>query len=152
VILDKESEQTLVGRWMIRKDLHQVLEIDSLCFEPGFTEDALTEMLAEPQMVGWVLERGHEILGYYVFQVCSDHFFLERLAIDPQHQRNGFGTLLIDLLKDRIKPGRPRNSIRVYVDEYDLNSQLFFQAQDFLAIDKDRANNRDYIIMEYYAS
>ena len=136
-------------RWMIRRDYHQVLEIDERCFDDGIPEDVLTEIIRESGTTGVVLERGREILGYMIYNLRQEFTFLERIAIDTQHQRQGLGTLLIDRLKERLSP-QSRGFIQAAVDEYDVGSQLFFRNLGFLAIDQDMINSRSYYIMEFY--
>jgi ribosomal protein S18 acetylase RimI-like enzyme len=86
-------------------DTRRVIEVDNRCFEPFWqmNEYALNEALvATPRVRFRVLIAGDndDIVGYAVFGLGTGEGYLQRIAVDPTYQGNGFATrLIVDGLK-----------------------------------------------------
>ena len=56
-------------RWMIRKDLPEVLAIDMESYDLIWLEEDFTKLLRETQVIGMVAEYREVILGYMVYRL-----------------------------------------------------------------------------------
>ena len=123
-------------RYLIRRDLSQVLEIDNACFEFVWTKEDFIDCLRQKNCIGMVIEHEHKIIGFMIYEFNKHFLKLLDFAVRPSHQRRGFGTQMIDCLKDKIgQQRRNRNEICCEIRESNLPAQLFFRAQGFTAVD-----------------
>jgi ribosomal-protein-alanine N-acetyltransferase len=121
-------------RWMIRRDMPDVLAIESQCF-PGFawTEGDFLRCLRQPNCIGNVAELGDEVAGYMIFELHKNRLHLLNFAVAKAYQRKGVGTCLIARLQRKLSYER-RNRIMLEVRETNLAAQLFFRSLGFKAI------------------
>lgn len=119
-------------RWMIRRDIPRVAEIEADCFEFPWDEESFCLALGQRNNIGIVLEIDETIYGYMIYQMCRGYFNLANIAIDPDYQRCGLGGVFIAYLKNKLHPDR-RDVITTEVREKNLDAQLFFRATGFRA-------------------
>ena len=120
-------------RWMIRRDLPEVLAIEKVSFEhPWNAEDFMT-CLRERNTLGMVAEFDDQVVGYMIYEMHDHKLHLISIAAHWQHRSCGIGLQLIDKLKDKLV-FRRRNRITVDVRETNLDAQLFFRACGFEAV------------------
>ena len=123
------------------KDLPRLVEIERRCFPDfpwtweeflrtfhmrGMSGTALEEIPDAP-LLSWSKPT---IFGYMFCRSMKNEFSICNLAIDPNHQRKGYGTILVDRLKERLRRGT-RSKISAYVTERNLKAQLFFRSRGF---------------------
>jgi ribosomal protein S18 acetylase RimI-like enzyme len=83
-------------------DLPRVVEVVSRAYEIYVSRisrrpapmDADYGSLVSGHLVHVAIKEG-EIVGVIVFEPCRDHLFIENVAVDPGHQREGIGRLLL---------------------------------------------------------
>ena len=80
-------------RWMIRRDLPAVLAIERTAVAP-WSEDDFLRCLRQRHCIGFVAERGDEILGFMVYTLRPSHLQLENFAVRPDSRRCGVGSVL----------------------------------------------------------
>lgn len=121
-------------RWMIRRDLADVLEIERRSFARPCGEDVFRDRLRRRNVIGMVAERGEWVVGYMVYELHRDRIELARLAVADDRRREGAGRAMIDKLKGKLRPGR-RTRIVARLDEDDatLGACLFLAAMGFRA-------------------
>lgn len=119
-------------RWMLRKDLPQVLRIELDAFEHAWTEATFLRWLRHRHVLGYVYEAGDAVLGYMVYEFHKTKLEVVNLAVDPPRWRQGIGKALMDRLKSKLHWER-RNRIDFYVWEQNLRGQLFLKSQGFRA-------------------
>jgi ribosomal-protein-alanine N-acetyltransferase len=117
-------------RWMIRKDMPDVLRIEAACFgHSGWTEGDFVKVLRQRDIIAHVVLDGEQVVGYMVYQMQKSCLYLINFAVDPQHQRRGFGRALIEKLKSKINANSvSRNRFTLHVAEHELPLQLFLRA------------------------
>lgn len=127
-------------RWMIRRDMPNVLAIESACFDPlsAWTEDDFIRALRHRNCIGMVAvtEAGTDnetLVGYMLYELHKDSLRLINFAADPRHPRCGIGRAMIDKLKGKLSAQR-RRFISLEVREKNLPAQLFFKACGFRAV------------------
>ncbi len=133
-IYPKTSTQPEVQfRWMVRRDLPEVLEIERQSFEFAWTEEDFLRCLEQRNCVGTVARVGEEVVGYMVYQILKNRIHLLNFAVAPQWRRKGIGTQMVERLKKRlVQQGRQR--ITLEVRETNLPAQLFFRHCGFRAV------------------
>lgn len=66
--------------------------------------------------VVWVLTQDSAIVGVLVLLDRPDHLLLENVAVDPAHQRKGYGKVLL-AFAEREARERGHDQIRLYTNE-----------------------------------
>ncbi len=120
-------------RWMIRRDMPEVMAIEQAVFEHPWTEREFSDELRRRNSIGMVLERADEIHGYVVYRLNSRDLEILNLAVHPEHRRLMLGTALMDKLKAKLSPER-RCRLTADVRESNLDAQLFFRELGFRAV------------------
>lgn len=120
---------------MIRRDFQRVMEIEQACFDCPWTLDELIKVLQARDVVGKVTEIpiDGDISGFIVYRLSRYSFEILSIAVDPENQRNGIATNMIDGLKLKLDYYR-RVHINALVRERNLAAQLFFFSQGFRAV------------------
>ena len=142
---------------MIRAECPEVLRIARIESSKTvwvFSEEDLLRFLRARDCVGKVAKRDpdQKILGFMIYQLHRNGFFLSAFAVDPEYRGLGVGQVLVDDLKRRLSPGR-RTAIGLIVRESDLQSQIYFRGLGFLAIrtvaGHFKDTSEDGILMDY---
>lgn len=107
-------------RWMIRRDLPEVLDIeDASYFRPWKEEDFLRE-LRNRNTIGMVAEESGWVFGFVVYELRKGRIDVLRLAAADDRRRQGVGSALVEKLKGKLSPGR-RRAIRIDLPELDAS-------------------------------
>lgn len=125
-------------RWMIRRDMPEVLAIEEAQFFPySWTEQDFLITLRQKNVVGMVAEdlitnAGGPIIGYMVYELRKKDILIVNLAVHPDYTRQGIGTRMLAKLKSKLSSHR-RSKLKLRVREGNLSAQLFFKSQEFEA-------------------
>ena len=119
-------------RWMIRRDLPLVITIENECFDYAWEEEDFISVLRQSNCIGMVVEEDDVVMGYMVYELSKKHIELLNLGVHPDVQNRGYGTALIDRLKDKIDEQR-RHTLLLNVRETNLQAQLFLRNRGFVA-------------------
>lgn len=120
-------------RWMIRRDMPEVLAIESDVFPRPWPEDDFIRCLRQRNCIGMVTvgidERGQEqsILGYVIYELHKSRLEILNLAVKRSNWRNGIGSKMLRKLKDKLSNQR-RNVLAFDVADFNLVGQLFLRA------------------------
>lgn len=139
-------------RWMIRRDLPDVLEVENASFDQPWREEDFLYCLRKQNCIGMVAEKEDKVVAYMVYELRKAHLRIVNLAVHLNHRRHGIGTKMAAKLAAKLDTHR-----RIYVDlvtrESNLPAQLFFRACDFRAVRVVRGcfgdTGEDGIRMEY---
>lgn len=122
-------------RWMIRRDLPEVLAIDRQSWIEPWDDLRFNDQLRHPKIVGQVVQPAvwtygePPIVGYMVYQFSRDRIRLVRLAVHPSHRRKGIGRAMIEKLLTKCRPkGESPRVLQIVVPEDDLPTQLWLRA------------------------
>lgn len=140
-------------RWMIRRDMQSVLEIEHDSFEYPWTEDEFIRCLRTRDCIGMAALIEEAVAGYMIYELHPNRIQVLTLAVAPKHRRSGVGTAMVEMLKSCLAYQR-RNRISLIVQESNLPAQLFFRSLGFKvkAIYKDQydhGRNEDAYAMTY---
>lgn len=122
------AERTHI-RWMIRRDMAEVQEIENLCFEFPWTEDVFVGAL-KGNVIGMVAERGDHVVGYMIYELHKTRLNVLNFAVQPRWHGTGVGREMVDKLKQKTGV-QNRQWITCDVREHNLDAQLFFKAMGF---------------------
>jgi ribosomal-protein-alanine N-acetyltransferase len=129
-------------RWMIRRDMAEVLDIERGSFEfPWFEEDFI-RCLRQRNCIGMVAEHGERVVGFMIYELHKTRLHILNFAVADQFRRRGVGRQMIEKLLGKLSSQR-RVRITLEVRETNLAAQLFFKAAGFRAVTVLRAYYED---------
>jgi ribosomal-protein-alanine N-acetyltransferase len=146
------TEQQVDIRWMIRRDMPSILDIESKSFEYPWNEEDFIKSLRQRDTIGMVAEIGDEIAGFMIYELHKAKIHVLSFAVEPCFRRTGIGAAMIEKLVSKLQYQR-RNRIALEVRETNLAAQLFFRSQGFRAINTlknfYRESEEDAYLMQY---
>jgi len=119
-------------RWMIRRDMADVLRIEKESFEFPWNEEDFLCCLRQRNCIGMVAELEGRVVGFMIYELFQSRMHVMSFAVANQYRRSGIGTQMIEKLMNKLSQQR-RTSITLEVRETNLPAQLFFQKQGFRA-------------------
>lgn len=148
-----EKEQARVHiRWMIRRDMPEVLQAEQLSFEYAWTEEDFLRCLRQRNCIGMVAEHGEKVVGFMIYELHKNKLHILNFAVHPAWRRLGVGVQMVAKLISKLSSHR-RTRITLEVRETNLIAQLFFHHQEFKAIRVLRSfyedSGEDAFLMEY---
>jgi ribosomal-protein-alanine N-acetyltransferase len=120
-------------RWMIRRDMPEVLEIENHSFEFPWTEEDFIRCLRQRNCIGMVAEHDERVVGFMIYELHKNRLHVLNFAVHPDFRRRKVGTTMINKLSGKLSPQR-RNRILLEIRETNLQAQLFFRDRGFRAI------------------
>lgn len=117
-------------RWMIRRDLPEVLEIEGLCFHFPWTREDFVRCLCHRNHIGQVAEHDGGVAGYMVYELGRRRIAVLNFAVMPALQGRGVGRAMAHKLIGKLRQ-QYRNRIILEVRESNLDAQLFWRAVGF---------------------
>jgi len=131
--VEQEQEVRAQIRWMIRRDMPEVLAIETANFEFPWSEEDFLQCLRRRNCIGMVAERDGRIVGFMIYELQKSRIHLLNLSVAAEHQRHGIGRQMLNKLISKLSAQR-RNRIVLAVRETNLAAQLFFRANGFRAV------------------
>lgn len=129
-------------RWLIRRDMSQVLEIERASFRQAWSEEDFLTCLRQRNCIGMVAEHDHQIVGFMVYELHKARLRILNFAVAPWLRRCNVGQQMVQRLVDKLSQQR-RKEIGLEVRESNLDAQLFFQKQGFRAVQVIRSHYED---------
>lgn len=121
-------------RWLIRRDMDEVLAIEKGCFAYPWTEEEFICCLRERNCIGTVFEYHHMILGFMIYELHKSRLHISNMAVMRSRHRQQIGSKMIQRLVDKLSQQR-RRLITANVRESNLGAQLFFQQCGFRCVE-----------------
>jgi len=138
-------------RWMIRRDMPEVLDIEKKSFEDSWDEDDFMEDLRQRCVIGMVAEHDEKIVGFMIYELNKTDIHILNFAVHPDHRFRGIGNAMAQKLKSKLGPRRDK--IFLEVRKSGRDTQLFFKKIGFQAARMLSAfykdTDEDAILMEY---
>lgn len=139
-------------RWMIRRDMPEVLQAERLSFEQAWTEEDFLRCLRQRNCIGMVSEHEGRVAGYMIYELHKSKLHIITFAVHPEWRRANIGTQMVGKLMSKLSSHR-RTRITVEVRETNLQAQLFFSTCEFRGTRVLRNfyedTDEDAILMEY---
>lgn len=120
-------------RWMIRRDMPEVLDIETCNFEFPWSEEDFIKCLRQRNCIGMVAEHDEQVVGFMIYELHKNRLHILNFAVHPDFARRGVGAQMVDKLIGKLSNQR-RNRILLEVRETNLAAQLFFRSLGFRAI------------------
>src|SRR5713226_5331324 len=148
---DKEQVRVHI-RWMIRRDMPEVLQTEQQSFEYAWTEEDFLRCLRQRNCIGMVAEQGEKVVGFMIYELHKTKLHILNFAVNPSCRRLGVGVQMVAKLISKLSSHR-RTRITLEVRETNLAAQLFFRSQGFKAIKVLRSfyedSGEDAFLMQY---
>jgi ribosomal-protein-alanine N-acetyltransferase len=139
---EPKSQVRVHIRWMIRRDMAEVLDIERSSFEfPWFEEDFI-RCLRQRNCIGMVAEHGERVVGFMIYELHKTRLHILNFAVAADFRRRGIGQQMIEKLVGKLSSQR-RTRITLEVRETNLPAQLFFKSAAFRAVTVLRAYYED---------
>jgi ribosomal-protein-alanine N-acetyltransferase len=120
-------------RWMIRRDMPEVLAIETEGFEFPWCENDFLRCLRQRNCIGMVAECDDRVVGFMIYELHKSRLHILNFAVSARHRRHGVGTQMVTKLIGKLSTQR-RNRILLEVRETNLAAQLFFRSSGFRAV------------------
>ena len=120
-------------RWMIRRDMPEVLDIENRSFEFAWTEEDFIRCLRQRNCIGLVAEHDERVVGFMIYELHKNRLHILNFAVHPEFRRRGVARGMVRKLIGKLSPQR-RNRILLEIRETNLAAQLFFREAGFRAI------------------
>jgi ribosomal-protein-alanine acetyltransferase len=122
-------------------DVAAVVELERLLFGPdAWNEAQVCEELTGERRQAWVV--GDPVAGYAVTLAAGDVVDLQRIAVHPDHQRQGLARLLLDAAVAAATAARVDRML-LEVSAANGAALAFYAAAGFVEIDRRRRYYRD---------
>jgi ribosomal-protein-alanine N-acetyltransferase len=120
-------------RWMIRRDMSEVYEIEQESFECPWNEDDFIRHLRLRNCIGMVADWEERVAGFMVYELHRRRLHLLNLAVARDFRRRGVGRQLVAKCVGKLAYDR-RDRIHLEVRETNVVAQQFFRAMNFRAV------------------
>lgn len=81
-----DAMKDLAIRWLIKRDMPEVLEIAHSGYSPLWSEDDFMEQLRKSNCIGVVAELNHDVLGFMVYCLEKSRLVVINFAVHPAHR------------------------------------------------------------------
>ena len=129
-------------RWMIRRDMPEVLEIEKESFEFPWSEEDFIRCLRQRNCIGMIAELDDRVVGFMIYELHKSRLHVLNFAVSPEGRRRGVGAQMNQKLVSKLSAGR-RTRITLQVRETNLPAQLFFRECGYKAVSVLRAYYED---------
>ena len=120
-------------RWMIRRDMPDVLDIENRSFEFPWSEEDFIRCLRQRNCIGMVAEYDEQVVGFMIYELHKTRLHILNFSVHEDFRRRGVGHAMVSKLISKLSHQR-RNRILLEVRETNLSAQLFFRRAGFNAV------------------
>lgn len=120
-------------RWMIRRDMLEVLEIEQQSFEFPWSDEEFVRCLRQRNCIGMVAEYDERVVGFMIYELHRNRLHILNFAVREEFRRRGVGVQMMQKLISKLSHQR-RNRLMLEVRETNLSAQLFFRNLGFRAV------------------
>ena len=120
-------------RWMIRRDMAEVFEIEGESFDYPWPEKDFIRCLRQQNSIGMVAEHEDRVVGFMIYELHKNSIRVLNFAVAADCRRRGVGNQMVAKLIRKLTPNN-RTRIIIEVHERDLHAQLFFRSNGFRAV------------------
>lgn len=118
-------------RWMIRRDMPEVIAIESDGFEPPWTEENFIVRLCQRNCIGRVAEYDNRVVGFMIYELYQDRIRLLNFAVAGDYRRFGVGTQMAKELINRLQDRRTMITLMAVEKKIPDPCLSFFEKQGF---------------------
>jgi [ribosomal protein S18]-alanine N-acetyltransferase len=134
-------------RWLVRRDMPEVLAIEKAAFPVRWTEEDFLRYLRKRNCIGVAAELSgpegdSKVVGYMLYELYKSRLEIINLAVSPAFRRVGIGAQMVAKLVSKLSSHR-RTHVALSVRENNLPAHLFFRSQGFRAVEVLRGHYED---------
>ena len=115
----QKQEVRVHVRWMIRRDMPEVLAIERRSFEFPWVDEDFIRCLRQRNCIGMAAEHEDRVVGFMIYELLKTRIHVLNFAVDRHYQRRGVGSQMLAKLVAKLSPQR-RNRIVLEVRETNL--------------------------------
>jgi ribosomal-protein-alanine N-acetyltransferase len=120
-------------RWMIRRDMPEVMAIEAESFEFPWLDEDFVRSLRQRNCIGMVAEHDERVVGFMIYELHKTRIHVLNFAVADGYRRRGVGSQMLAKLSAKLSAQR-RSRIVLEVRETNLSAQLFFRENGFRAV------------------
>ena len=139
---DQKQEVRVHIRWMIRRDMPEVIATEDESFEFPWLEEDFIRCLRQRNCIGMVAEHEDRVVGFMIYELHNTRIHVLNFAVASDYLRRGVGSQMAAKLIAKLSSQR-RSRIVLEVRETNLAAQLFFRENGFRAVSVLRAYYED---------
>ena len=99
---DQKQQLRVHIRWMIRRDMPEVLSIERESFEfPWFEEDFI-RCLRQRNCIGMVAEQGERVVGFMIYELHKTRLHILNFAVAGGMRMRGIGRQMAEKLEGKL--------------------------------------------------
>lgn len=133
LVQEQKQEVRVHIRWMIRRDMPEVLAIEHQVFEFPWSDEDFIRCLRQRNCIGMVAEYADQVAGFMIYELHKHRICVLDFAVASDFQRKGVGSQMVAELIGKLS-SRYRQRILLEVRETNLPAQLFFKENGFRAV------------------
>jgi ribosomal-protein-alanine N-acetyltransferase len=126
---DKQRMECHV-RWMIRRDMPEVLAIETESFEFPWLEEDFIRYFRQRNCIGAIAEHDNRVVGFMVYELMRKRLHVANFAVAKEFRRRGIGGQMVAKLISKLSSQR-RRRIVLEVRETNLPAKDFFASLGF---------------------
>ena len=130
---DPQQEIRVHIRWMIRRDMPEVMGIEAESFEFPWSEEDFIRCLRQRNCIGMVAEYEDRVVAFMIYELHKTKIHVLNFAVAAERRRQGVGSQMIAKLVAKLSSQR-RTRLVLEVRETNLAAQMFFRSNGFRAI------------------
>ena len=130
---EQKQEIRVHIRWMIRRDMAEVLQIERESFEFPWIDEDFIRCLRQRNCIGMVAEHEGRVVGFMIYELHRTRIHVLNFAVSRICHRLGVGSQMVAKLIAKLSAQR-RSRIVLEVRETNVDAQLFFRENGFRAI------------------
>jgi len=131
--LDEKQTVRAHIRWMIRRDMPEILQIERNAFEFPWTEEDFIHCLRQRNCIGMVAEHNDRVVGFMIYELHKIRLHILNFAVHEDYRRRGVGAQMAEKLIGKLSHQR-RTRILLEVRETNDPAVKFFRSMGFRAI------------------
>src|SRR5262245_13193942 len=89
-------------RWMIRRDMPEVLAIEKQCFEFPWQDEDFIRCLRQRNCIGMVAEAGERVVGFMIYELHKNRLHILNFAVHEDYRRRGVGRQMAKKLVGKL--------------------------------------------------
>ncbi|MDD5173777.1 MAG: ribosomal protein S18-alanine N-acetyltransferase, partial [Candidatus Omnitrophica bacterium] len=130
---EAKKEVRVHVRWMIRRDMPEVLAIEPEAFEFPWSEEDFIRCLRQRNNVGMVAEHDDKVAGFMIYGLQKKRIHVLNFAVAGDYRRQGVGSQMVAKLIAKLS-NQEFSNITLEVRETNISAQLFFRENGFRAV------------------
>jgi len=106
--------------------------LQRVCGDNVWPVTKIQKFMQNSKHIPKVMVLDDQVIGCLLYTMCTDHITVNALAVAPEHQRKGYGTLLANHIKLVLSKCKHRHAVFMILHETDVDMQLFLKKMGFV--------------------